>query len=88
LLVPPSLPPRRSKPSRIPVAAYIFPLFKADTILVIVSKAVAVRTLILDLTMALTIGFALGYGVREWISRRRRQAERRRRGLDGGFWHT
>ena len=37
----------------------------------IVSGAVAVRTLILDLTMALTIGFALGYGVREWISRRR-----------------
>ena len=56
--------------------------------MVIVSKAVGVRTLILDLTMALTVGFALGYGVREWISRRRRQAERRRRGLDGGFWHT
>src|SRR5262249_23593064 len=35
---------------------------------------------------ALTVGFALGYGVREWISRRRRQAGRRRRGLDGGFW--
>ncbi len=50
----------------------------------IVSGAVAVRNLILDLTMALTIGFALGYGVREWISRRRRQAERRRRGVDGG----
>ena len=33
----------------------------------IVSKAVGVRTLILDLTMALTVGFALGYGVREWI---------------------
>ena len=43
----------------------------------IVSKAVDVRTLILDLTMALTVGFALGYGVREWISHRRRQAERR-----------
>ena len=56
--------------------------------MVIVSKAVDVRTLILDLTMALTVGFALGYGVREWISRRRRQAERPRRGLDGGFWHT
>src|SRR5262249_15287658 len=52
----------------------------------IVSKAVVVPTLILDLTMALTIGFALGYGVREWISRRRRQAERRRQGLGGGFW--
>jgi hypothetical protein len=51
----------------------------------IVSKAVVVPTLILDLTMAL-IGFALGYGVREWISRRRRQAERRRQGLGGGFW--
>lgn len=47
----------------------------------IISKAVVVPTLILDLTMALTIGFALGYGVREWISRRRRQAERRRQGL-------
>ena len=56
--------------------------------MVIVSKAVGVRTLILDLMTALTVGFALGYGVREWISRRRRQAERRRRGLDGGFWHT
>jgi hypothetical protein len=52
----------------------------------IVSKAVVVPTLILDLTMAVTIGFALGYGVREWISRRRRQAELRRQGLGGGFW--
>jgi len=52
----------------------------------IVSKAVIVPTLILDLTMALTIGFALGCGVRELISRRRRQAERRRQGLGGGFW--
>ena len=52
----------------------------------IISKAVVVPTLILDLTMALTVGFALGYGVREWISRRRRQAERRRQGLGGGFW--
>ena len=49
----------------------------------IVSEAVIVPTLILDLTMALTIGFALGCGVREWISRRRRQAERRRQGLGG-----
>jgi len=65
----------------------IFPLTKADTIhSMIVSKAVVVPTLILDLTMALTVGFALGYGVREWISRRRRQAERRRQGLGGGFW--
>jgi hypothetical protein len=81
LLAPPSLPPKAVEPGPIRVAAYIFPLFKADTRLVIVSRAVAVRTLILDLTMALTIGFALGYGVREWISRRRRQAERRRRGV-------
>ena len=33
----------------------------------IISKAVVVPTLILDLTMALTVGFVLGYGVREWI---------------------
>ncbi len=52
----------------------------------IISKAVVVPTLILDLTMALTVGFALGYGVREWISRRRRQGERRRQDLGGGFW--
>ncbi len=52
----------------------------------IISKAVVVPTLILDLTMALTVGFALGYGVREWISRRRRQAERRRQDLGAGFW--
>jgi hypothetical protein len=32
--------------------------------------------------IAFVIGFALGYGVREWISRRRRHAERQRRGLD------
>ena len=51
----------------------------------IISKAVVVPTLILDLTMALTVGFALGYGVREWISRRRRQGERRRQGLGGGL---
>ena len=31
-------------------------------------------------TIALIVGFAVGYGVREWISRRRRQAAERRRG--------
>src|SRR5262245_14078001 len=30
----------------------------------------------LQIAIALIIGFALGYGVREWVSRRRRQAER------------
>jgi hypothetical protein len=55
--------------------------------LLIISKAVAVPTLVLDVTIALTVGFALGYGIREWISRRRRQAIRRRQNLDGG-WRT
>jgi hypothetical protein len=38
-----------------------------------------------DLTVALVAGlagFALGYGVREFISRRRRQAARARRDLE------
>jgi hypothetical protein len=35
----------------------------------------------MEIAIALIVGFALGYGVREWISRRRRQAERRRRSL-------
>ena len=33
----------------------------------------------LETAIVLIVGFALGYGVREWLSRRRRQAERRRR---------
>ena len=33
----------------------------------------------LEIAIALIVGFALGYGVREWVSRRRRQAERQRR---------
>jgi hypothetical protein len=37
----------------------------------------------LETAITLIVGFALGYGVREWLSRRRRQAERRRR---GSFW--
>jgi hypothetical protein len=90
LLAPPSLAPKAIEAGgcllHFPVM--LFPLLLPLAFLVIVSKAVTVRTLILDLTMALTIGFALGYGVRELISRRRRQAERRRGGLDGGFWHT
>jgi hypothetical protein len=32
----------------------------------------------MEIIIALIIGFALGYGVREWISRRRREAERQR----------
>jgi len=31
-----------------------------------------------DVAIALIIGFALGYGIREWISRRRRRIERHR----------
>jgi len=37
----------------------------------------------LEIAIVLIVGFALGYGVREWVSRRRRQAERRRRALWG-----
>jgi hypothetical protein len=33
----------------------------------------------LEIAIALIVGFALGYAVREWISRRRRQAARERR---------
>jgi hypothetical protein len=33
----------------------------------------------LEIAIALIVGFALGYGFREWISRRRRQAKRQRR---------
>jgi hypothetical protein len=35
----------------------------------------------LEIAIAVVIGFALGYGVREWISRRRQQAARARRDL-------
>jgi len=38
----------------------------------------------MEIVIALIIGFAAGYGVREWISRQRRQAERQRRGLGDG----
>jgi hypothetical protein len=38
----------------------------------------------LEIAIAFIIGVALGYGIREWISRRRRQAERRRR--ETGFF--
>jgi hypothetical protein len=37
----------------------------------------------LEMAIVLIVGFALGYGVREWVSRHRRQAERRRRTLWG-----
>jgi hypothetical protein len=33
----------------------------------------------LETAIFLIVGFGLGYGVREWLSRRRRQAERERR---------
>ena len=36
---------------------------------------------IMEIVIALIIGFALGYGIREWMSRKRRQAERKHRGL-------
>src|SRR5262245_40105911 len=35
--------------------------------------------LMLETAIVLIVGFAVGYGVREWLSRRRRQAERERR---------
>jgi hypothetical protein len=37
----------------------------------------------LEIAIVLIVGFALGYGVREWVSRRRRQAERQRHTLWG-----
>src|SRR5215831_449671 len=37
------------------------------------------RLSMLESAIILIVGFALGYGVREWLSRRRRQAERQRR---------
>jgi len=30
-----------------------------------------------EIIIALIVGFAAGYGIREWVSRRRRQARRR-----------
>ena len=39
----------------------------------------------MEIAIALIIGFALGYGIREWISRRRHQAEKRRRGMQNVF---
>jgi hypothetical protein len=33
----------------------------------------------METAIALIVGFAIGYGFREWLSRRRRQAERERR---------
>jgi len=35
----------------------------------------------LETAIALIVGFALGYGVGEWLSRRRRRLERHRRQL-------
>jgi hypothetical protein len=37
----------------------------------------------LETAIVLIGGFGLGYGVREWVSRRRRRAERQRRALWG-----
>ena len=41
------------------------------------------RLPMLEIAIILIVGFALGYGAREWVSRRRRQAERQRRALGG-----
>ena len=41
------------------------------------------RLPMLEIAIILIVGFALGYGVREWVSRRRHQAERQRRALGG-----
>jgi hypothetical protein len=35
--------------------------------------------LMLEIAISLIVGFALGYGVREWVFRRYRRAEQRRR---------
>jgi hypothetical protein len=35
----------------------------------------ACATLAMEIVIALIVGFAAGYGVREWVSRRRREAE-------------
>jgi len=35
----------------------------------------------LETAIALIVGFGLGYGVREWLFRRRRRVERHRRQL-------
>jgi integrase len=35
----------------------------------------------LEIAIFLIVGFGLGYGIREWVSRRRRRAERQRRAL-------
>jgi len=37
----------------------------------------------LEVAIVLIVGFGLGYGVREWVSRRRRRAGRQRRALWG-----
>ena len=34
---------------------------------------------VIQIAVTLVFGFALGYGVREWVSHRRRRAERERR---------
>jgi hypothetical protein len=39
------------------------------------------EALMLEFAIVLIVGFGLGYGVREWVSRRRHQAERERRAL-------
>jgi hypothetical protein len=36
-------------------------------------------SLMLEIAISLIVGFALGYGVREWVFRRYRRAEQRRR---------
>jgi len=39
----------------------------------------------MEIVIALIVGFGVGYGVREWVSRRRHQAEKERRALSGGL---
>jgi len=48
-----------------------------------VQPAKLARLPMLEIAIALIVGFGLGYGGREWVSRRRRQAERRGRALWG-----
>jgi hypothetical protein len=66
--------PRTARPR------FIAPRLSRDLLLLGV-RAADIGNL-LEIAIALIIGFALGYGVREWISRQRHQAERRRRGLE------
>jgi hypothetical protein len=41
----------------------------------------------LEITIGLIVGFALGYGVREWISQQRRRAVRQSLTFSGAPFH-